>query len=476
MENQTIIGRKYELQQLNEMFTSGESELAVVYGRRRVGKTFLVKECFRNHFDFITTGVHNKSADVQLAMFDNALDEYSQVKHHMSENWYDAFEQLKTHIRSVEHDGKKIIFIDEIAWLDTKDDDFMGAFESFWNGWCTMRNDVMLIVCASSSSWITKKLFRHKGGLFNRSSRRLYLEPFNLGETEQYLISRGVDWTRFDITETYMIMGGIPFYLKQISPQLTYSQNIDTIFFRDHGLLWDEFNSLYDTLFENSELYIRIVRALQKRRIGLTRSEIISETGSPDNGNIGKLLTDLVDSGFVRAYNYFGRSKKDIMYQLRDYYTMFYFTYIEDHYGRDDHFWTNGMDSISRHIWAGYGFEQVALDHIQQIKRKIGIAGVLSECSSWFYRGEDGRRGAQIDLCIDRNDRVISLCEMKFSLADFQVDNAYDRQLRERMETFRMATKTRKALHNVLVTTYGLKSNKYSQIFQIVVTLDDLFN
>lgn len=475
MENKVIIGREYELQQLNEMLTSNESELAIVYGRRRVGKTYLVKECFRGRFDFITTGIHDKSQDVQLTMFNSALDEYSQVRHQMPKDWYDAFEQLKAHIRSVTHEGKKIIFIDEIAWLDTKDGDFMGAFEGFWNGWCTMRNDILLIVCASSSSWITKKLFRHKGGLFNRSSRRLYLNPFNLRETEQFLQSKGVDWTRFEIIETYMIMGGIPFYLKQISPRLTFSQNIDAIFFREHGLLWDEFACLYDTLFEHSELYVKVVRALQKKRIGLTRTEIVSATGLPDNGRLGQLLTDLVDSGFVRAYNYFGRAKKDMMYQLRDYYSMFYLTFIEDHYGRDDHFWTNGMDSASRRVWAGYGFEQVARDHVQNIKQMIGVAGVLSECSGWFSRGEEGLRGAQIDLCIDRNDRVISLCEMKFSVSDFQVDMEYNRQLRERMESFRIVTKTRKALQNVLVTTYGLKPSKYSQIFQCVVTMDDLF-
>lgn len=475
MEKQQIIGRHYELEQLQEMSQTPESEIAIVYGRRRVGKTFLVKECFRGKFDFVVAGIHNKPSDVQLQTFSNALSEYSGETRNIPKDWYEAFEQLKEHIRSIKRKGKKVIFLDEIAWLDTDDTDFMGAFEGFWNGWCTIRNDILLIVCASSTSWITKKLFRHKGGLFNRSSRRLYLNPFTLSETEEYLQSRGIEWTRYDIVESYMIMGGIPFYLKQLSPRLTYSQNIDAIFFKERGLLWDEFTCLYETLFEESEAYMRIVRALQKKRIGLTRSEIVQEAKMANNGLLGEYLTDLVDSGFVRVYTFFGKSKKDMMYQLKDYFTMFYLAHIEKHYGRDEHYWTNSMDSSSRRAWAGYGFEQVAGDHIEQIKRKIGISGVLSECSSWFSRGDDGERGVQIDLCIDRNDRVISLCEMKYSIADFEVDKSYDEHLRERTECFRRATKTRKALQNVLVTTYGLKQNKYSQVFQTVVTMDDFF-
>lgn len=475
MDKQRIIGRQYEWEQLQEMYADQESELVVVHGRRRVGKTFLVKECFRGQFDFITTGLHKKSVSVQLMMFSNALEEYSGEKQRVPSDWYEAFEQLKAYIRTIEHEGKKVLFIDEIAWLDTDDTDFLGAFEGFWNGWCSMRDDILLVVCASASSWVTKKFFRHKGGLFDRSSRKLYLSPFTLAETEEYLQSRGIDWPRYDITEAYMVMGGIPYYLKQLSPRLTYSQNIDTIFFKERGLLYDEFECLYETLFEESDAYLRIVRVLQKKRIGLTRNEIIRETKLADNGLLGEYLSDLVDSGFVRVYNYFGNTKKDMMYQLRDYYTMFYLTYIEEQYGRDERYWTNSMDSAARRSWAGYGFEQVAKDHLPQIKQKIGISGVLSKSSGWFHRGDGDERGTQIDLCIDRNDRVVSLCEMKYSLAEYEVDKAYDEKLRDRQEIFRRETKTRKALQNVLVTTYGLKNNKYALRFQAVVTMEDLF-
>lgn len=332
----------------------------------------------------------------------------------------------------------------------------------------------MLIVCASATSWMTKKFFRHKGGLFNRGSKRLYINPFTLNETEQYLISRGIEWTRYDIVETYMIMGGIPFYLKQLSPRLTFTQNIDTIFFKRNGLLADEFEALYETLFENSEQYLKIIRALQRKRIGLTRSEIVEETKLFSNGVLTGYLEDLTNCGFVRAYCYFGKRKQDTMYQLCDYYTNFYLTYIAEHYGRDEHYWTNAIDDSSRQAWCGYGFEQVCKDHLPQIRQRLGINGVLTESSSWFHKGEEGRRGTQIDLVIDRKDRVISLCDMKYCMTEFTIDRQYDEHLRQRTELFRSVTKTRKALHTVIITTYGVVQNAYSQRVQ-VVTMDDLF-
>jgi len=471
-----LIGRQYEVDQLRDLYSSQEAEMAIIYGRRRVGKTFLVKECFKHQFDFIFTGVYKKSAEVQLALFSAALEESADRPFPSPKDWYEAFAQLKQYLKTIEHeDGRKrLVFIDEIAWLDTGDTDFLGAFEAFWNGWGAEQDDLMLIVCASATSWMTNKFFKHKGGLFNRGSKRLYINPFTLNETEQYLLSRGIEWTRYDIVEVYMIMGGIPFYLKQLSPRLSFTQNIDMIFFKRNGLLADEFKALYATLFEDSDQYLKIIRALQQKRIGLTRKEIVEETNLYNNGVLTTYLDDLVNCGFVRAYCYYGKLKQDTMYQLCDYYTIFYLTYIEQHYGRDEHYWTNALDNSSRHAWCGFGFEQVCKDHVQQIRQKLGISGVLSESSSWFYRGEDGKRGTQIDLIIDRNDRVINLCDMKYYGAEYTIDKQYDEHLRERTEIFRTATKTKKALQTVLITTYGVATNAYSQRVH-VVTMEDLF-
>lgn len=477
MNKQRLIGRKYEASLLSDALLSDESELVVVYGRRRVGKTFLVNEFFNNTFDFKYTGIFQQSTSMQLERFAVSLEDQFGTSLRTPANWYEAFDQLKTQLKEVSHEGKKVVFIDEMPWLDTEKSNFVSALESFWNGWAAAEGDILLIACGSATSWITDTLLGDQGGLFNRAALRIYIKPFSLAETEEYLVSKGIVWSRYDIAECYMIMGGIPFYLKQLNPRWSYTQNIDNIFFREKGLLWDEFDHLYRTLFKQPDNYITIVEALAKKRMGLTRKEIIEATHLPDNGKLGKMLRNLESNEFIRPYNYFGNKKQDTIYQLSDFYTMFYFTYIKEFYGRDSHFWTNSLDNPSRQAWAGYTFEQLCKSHIEQIRSSIGVGAVLCNISSWFCKGDRNteRKGAQIDLLIDRRDRVISICEMKYSINEFTIDADYEASLRNKMEVFRQETKTNKSLQLVMITTYGVKQGKYSNRVQVQVVLDDLF-
>ena len=474
MESVAIIGREKEKQELQRCLQSSEAELVVVYGRRRVGKTFLVREFFGNTFAFQLTGLYNQPKSVQLYNFALALSEYSHNQVMPPVSWLEAFSLLRTYLESLPSDDKKVVFIDEMPWLDTRLSDFLSAFEWFWNGWGASRRDLVLIACGSATSWMADKILANKGGLFNRATSRIYLRPFTLNETEQYLLSRGIQWSRYDIAECYMVMGGIPFYLRLLSPRLSYTANVDELFFKKKGKLWDEFTHLYNTLFTNADAYIQIVEALSTKRMGMTRNEIIASTHLPNNGVLTKMLNNLVDSDFIRPYNFYGRKKRDTIYQLSDYYSIFYFRFIKGGYGKDEQYWTHTLDSPQRRAWAGYTFEQVCKDHVNCIKRAIGISAVLSEVSSWHQL--QGEQRAQIDLLIDRRDRVVNICEVKYALSPFVIDKDYDMVLRSKIETFRQATHTNKALHLTLIATYGLKENAYSSIAQSVVTLDDLFS
>lgn len=472
----SLIGRKNELALLDETMKSKESELVIVYGRRRVGKTFLVNHYFENSYVFKHTGIFKKPTELQLERFSASLEEYSGKSVETPKNWFKAFDMLKQYLRSVNIEGKKVVFVDEMPWLDTPNSDFVAAFEAFWNGWASAEGDIVLIACGSATSWMTDKLLGDKGGLFNRSATRMFLRPFTLLETEQYLKSKGIEWTRYDIAECYMIMGGIPFYLKQLSSKWSLAQNIDNIFFREKGLLWDEFEHLYHTLFSQADAHISVVEALSRKRMGLTRSEIIKETGIADNGNLSKILKNLSDNEFIRPYSYYGNKKRDTVYQLSDFFSMFYFAYIKGNYGRDTHFWSNSIDLPSRRAWAGYTFEQLCLYHLEQIRRGIGISAVQCETSVWFSKADpESRKGAQIDLLIDRRDRIINVCEMKFSIAEYSIDKEYDEKLRNKIDAFRHESKTKKALQLTMITTYGLKHNMYSNRVHSQITLDDLF-
>lgn len=473
MDKNLFIGREYEIRQLEKYRDSKESEFVIIYGRRRVGKTFLVKEFFDDTYDFKVTGLYKKTKKTQLKNFYLALLEYGAAVKKVPSDWLEAFAELKKLLKSIKEKRKKIVFIDELPWLDTRQSDFLGAFESFWNGWGAQQNDIMLVVCGSATTWITKKILSNKGGLFNRAARRIYLMPFTLQETERYLVSRGIHWSRYDIVECYMTMGGIPYYLKLLDNELSYLANIDAVFFKRKGPLWDEFDHLYDTLFGNSKGYLKIIEALATKKSGLTRKELIDETRLEDNGLLTEMLKNLSDSLFVRAYNTFGYNEKNVVYQLADYFTLFYLRFMKGKQNPDEQFWTHFLDNPAKSSWAGQTFEQVCKDHINQVKQAIGISALLTDVSSWH--GTDASSKAQIDLVIDRRDRTINICEIKFSVGEFVIDRDYEDKLRKKIQVFREATQTRKALQLIMITTFGVRRNAHSGIVQSQVTMDDLF-
>ena len=468
-----IIGRIKEQSELMETYRATESKFVVVYGRRRVGKTFLVKEFFDDTYDFKVTGLYKKPKKTQLKNFYLALLEYGAEVKKVPSDWLEAFADLKKLLKSIMVDRKKIVFIDELPWLDTRQSEFLAAFESFWNGWGAQQNDIMLVVCGSATTWITKKILSDKGGLFNRAARRLYLMPFTLQETERYLVSRGIHWNRYDIVECYMTMGGIPYYLKLLDNELSYLANIDTIFFKRKGPLWDEFDHLYETLFGTSKGYLKIIETLATKKSGLTRKEVIDETHLEDNGLLTEMLKNLSDSQFVRAYNTFGYNEKNVVYQLSDYFTLFYLRFMKGKQNPDEHFWTHFLDNPAKSSWAGQTYEQVCKDHINQIKKAIGISAVLTDISAWQGSSASGK--AQIDLVIDRRDRTINICEIKFSVGEFVIDKDYEENLRKKIQVFREATNSRKSLQLIMITTFGVRQNAHSGIMQSQVRMDDLF-
>lgn len=474
MNRSNIIGRTEEIAILEKCVNSPESEFVVVYGRRRVGKTYLVNEFFSDGFTFKTTGLYKKRTREQLVNFAHSLKDYGRENGKVPGDWFEAFSELKQLIvqKRKKDEGKKIIFIDELPWLDTPKSDFLAGFEAFWNGWGAQQHDVLLIVCGSATTWITEKLLENVGGLFNRATRRIYLQAFTLQETESFLLSRGFRWNRYTLTQTYMIMGGIPFYLRLLDYTLSFSENIDRLFFKTGGALWNEFSILYETLFGRSEIYLKIISALAEKKSGMTRDELSSKTGLPKNGDFSKALKNLSDCQFIRIYAQFGK-KRDNIHQLCDYYTLFYLKFIRNNEGKDEHFWSHSMNNPSVTAWMGYTFEQVCKDHLLKIKQTINISDVLTSISSWY--GSNGESKAQIDLLIDRRDQVINLCEIKFSVSEFSIDKDYEMVLRRKISVFKEATKTRKAIQIIMITTYGLRKNSHSELVHKTIVLDNLF-
>lgn len=470
-----IIGRKEEQQILHSAVQSENSEFIAVYGRRRVGKTYLIRETFGYKFTFQHTGLAKGNTKEQLFSFAISLRDAGYDDCPIPKSWLEAFSLLSSYLKN-STDEKKIVFLDELPWMDTARSNFISAFEHFWNGWASARKDIVLIICGSATSWIINKVINDHGGLHNRVTKQIALQPFTLKECERFAESKGLEMSRYQLAECYMVLGGIPYYWSLLEKGLSLAQNIDKIIFAKNGKLSNEFNQLYASLFKSPEQYIDIVTALGKKKAGMTREEIIAATDKYSNGALSKVLDELEYCGFIRKYNGFDKKSKQAIYQLIDNYTLFYFKFIQQNENNDEHFWSASIDSAMHRAWSGLAFERLCMAHTQQIKAALGIAGVLSNVYSWRKEADETSDGAQIDLLIDRKDQVINLCEMKYSLSEYAIDAEYERKLRNKKSAFIDATNTRKAVHLTMVTTFGIKANAHSGIVQNEITLEDLFS
>jgi AAA+ ATPase superfamily predicted ATPase len=468
-----IVGRKLEQKLLNQYLESGKPEFVAVYGRRRIGKTFLIREFFDNKFAFYFSGVENSNKQMQLENFNIAINQYNNTYFPPVKTWNRAFEQLKNTLKQSKTKGRKVIFIDELPWLDTPASGFIPAFEYFWNTWASTQNNIFLIVCGSATSWIINKLIKNRGGLHNRVTRQIALEPFSLGECEEYAKSKKLALDKKNILDYYMIIGGVPYYWEQLDKSLGLANNIDNLFFKKNGALRNEFDKIYNSLFNNSEKYIRVVNFIGKKRMGQTRDEIVHGTGLANGGSLTRLLKELEQCGFIRSYNNYGKKMKEKLYQLIDYFSLFHLNFIQNRKVSDESYWTNMLNTPSINSWRGYAFEQVCLDHISQIRRKLGISGVLTYTLSW--RGKSENEGAQIDLLIERNDRIINLCEIKYADSEYVITKTIDENLRHKRSIFINETKVRKTVHTTMITTYGVKHNAYWNNIQSEIIMNDLF-
>lgn len=472
-----LIGREKECLELKRCVDSDRSEFVIIYGRRRVGKTFLVDQYFSGKYDFSFVGGHKLPRQRQLRNFAKALKKYSNSdKESKFKDWFEAFDALEEHLEALPHERKKVVFIDEMPWIDTMKSDFVDALENFWNSWAARRDDILFITSGSATSWMVDKLIENQGGLHARITSSIYLRPFNLHETEQYLLSKHGKWDRYQILQCYMVFGGIPFYLSLLDTKSSLVQNIDRLFFQKNGVMQIEFGELYNALFTNADQYIAVVKLLAEHRNRMTRKEL-SDALKLEGGKLTCILNNLERCDFIAKNLYYGHKLKDCIYQLTDFYTLFYYKFIAGNIGKDEQWWSHNFESRSVEIWQALSFELLCKLHAEQIKKALGISGMSCELSIWKAPANRNLStpGSQIDLIIDRADRIIHLCEIKFSKGPYRITNDYEYKLRERMELFRELTKTRKSLVHTFITTYGIANGIHSSIVHSEVTMDDYF-
>ena len=475
-----MIGRKEEIQELNDLYDSDEAQFVAIYGRRRVGKTYLISETFQGRFTFRHAGL-SPSSDLKVGMLKAQLDSFYESlimqgmeKSEKPKSWMDAFFLLKQHLEKNDTGARQLVFIDELPWLDTPRSNFIMALEGFWNNWGCHRKNLMLVVCGSANSWILDNLINNHGGLYNRVTYQIHLLPFSLKECEEYYMEKNIKFSRYDIVQSYMVFGGIPYYMGYVNKKLSFAQNVDNIFFSQKASLADEFDRLFESIFDKPEHIKSIVRMLFTKNAGYTRNEIIKALHLSNSGHLTKHLKALISSGFVIKYVPFGVPKKEEHYKLVDPFCLFYLHFVEGKTSLVGKRWEQSNNTQPVVSWRGFAFENVCFNHIEQIKKSLGISGVVTSTSAWSKKKDDAE-GAQIDLLIVRNDNVINMCECKFYSDEFTVDEAYFRKVSRRAEMLLEKSSPKNAIYSTLITTYGLKQNEYRDAFINVVTLDDLF-
>jgi AAA+ ATPase superfamily predicted ATPase len=470
-----ITGREEEIEILNKLLQSTQPELLVIYGRRRVGKTFLIKTFYKKHIAFSCSGQYLGKTKEQLLNFAEQLNTcFPNRKPALAPaSWQEAFSQLKDCIDSIGHGRKKVIFFDELPWLDSHKSGFLSSFSYFWNMYASQRNDLIVVICGSAASWIIEKVINNKGGLHNRITQRIRLMPFTLKETEQYLQSRQIRLNRYQLLQLYMVMGGIPQYLNAVERGKSAIQNIEAICFSKDGALANEFNNLYAALFNSPQKHVQVIKALAQKNMGLTRGELLKAGKLLTGGGITAVLTELVESGFIEKVYPFENQEKNALYRLTDEFSLFYFRFMQHSNAKRKTGWLTGRAYTA---WCGYAFENICFKHAHQIKTALQIAGIQSAQYSWYLPGDKDAEGAQIDLLIDRADKCVNVCEIKFSAEPFSIDKKYAAALNNKLMTFRKHTGIRKTLLLTFITTYGLTDNDYKQqLADVEITMEALF-
>jgi uncharacterized protein len=471
---QNIIGRKAELEILDRIYESKKSEFVILYGRRRVGKTYLVDQRFGEHFTFRMTALGNATLEQQLINFHTTMVATApHIGEGVPPNWFQAFQRI-IKLASESKQPRKVLFFDELPWFDTNNSDFLQALEHFWNSWASLRKDILLIGSGSAAAWMINELINNRGGLHNRITERIALQPFNLVETEQFLQAKGAVYTRYQLLELYMAMGGIPYYLENILVNRSVAQNIDRMFFTPGGVLNVEYDNLFRSLFDKYDRHVAIIEVLIQKSKGMIRKELLAAAKLKDGGTATQILDELEKSGFIRRYFPFGKARREVFYQLIDPFTLFYLTFVKESKAEGQGAWLTHINNPKWRSWSGYAYEYICRYHLEAIKKALGIRGVYTEVSAW--RSKETGNGAQIDLIIDRNDRVINICEIKFSIEKFSITKPYAENLSNKLSVFRSETGTNKTLFLTMITTVGLKPNQYSQqLVNDALDMNDLF-
>ena len=493
-----MIGRKKEIKLLNEICDLEESSLVAIYGRRRIGKTYLVNHMFKKYrqdclfFEF--TGAYDGDKRGQIDNFIDQVYEWFYVEPSFEiKSWSDAFRFLKRtidkEIKKRDSNEKVIVFLDEVPWIDRSNKGgFLSALGYFWNTWCEPRENVVLILCGSNSSWIRDKILKNaRGSLYQRVTHQISMYPFDLKETKAYLLEqKGFMIDNKTVTDIYMIFGGVAKYLSFLNPNESSAENIDRVFFSIHGSMYREYDELFSSLFaDKSDYYKSVIELLCTRRSGFSLSDISKAFNEKLGGKLRLAIAELEECGFIKGLSKYGNSVRGVNYMIVDPYILFHHKWIKG-FSRNDiatlpnNYWLHKSSSQSYAVWSGYAFEIVVMVNIRLYLNAIGRLGFFSGVYHWQHMAKsEDEQGAQIDMVVNYGNNIFDILECKYYNSEYVISKEYAKNIKNKLSMFKkygLYSKQKSELRLVFLTSYGVKMNAEAHSLNISrVCLDDLF-
>jgi AAA+ ATPase superfamily predicted ATPase len=454
-QNPHFIGRRRELARLNAITNQNVASIIVVHGRRRVGKTELIEQFYRDRHLLKFEGVEGQNTAYQQRLFLRQLAEYvgdAAIAALSFSSWLEIFQYTARYVTQ----GTWTLFFEEVQWLACYEDTFVSELKYAWDNYFRYNDKLILVLCGSSPSFMIGKVLK-SSALYNRSMHELPLEQFSLDETRQFLDGK---YDHQEVMDAYLSVGGIPEYLKFLKT--------------DSSVLL----ALCKSLASNKH-YATIVEYLSKRRHA-TRTQIAARLEIETGGSLTALLTDLELCGFIERFTPFnlGENAKLARYAVRDRYLQFYYKFIDAKRGEIargafDRNPTAALASDTYYIWLGYAFERYCRANAHKLAQMLGFGAVGFHAGAFYNRAtEKEDADYQIDLVFERNDRVFTLCEIKYLRGP--ASKKIIQEFEKKLDLF--ANPLKRSIQKVLIAAHGAETSvANSGYFDHILTLEDIF-
>jgi AAA+ ATPase superfamily predicted ATPase len=413
-----FIGRKVEIAQLTALIDLPRPSIAVIYGRRRVGKSELIRHVTQGKNVLSFEGLEGQPKHKQIKNFLFQLSAQSNIREKNISDWPDALILLRT----LTQDGQWIIILDEFQWMANYQNELVSVIKMIWEKYLSQNPDLTLILCGSIASFMKSKVLK-SSALYGRTDYELNLHELNLSEISEFFPGKGSD----EVIDTAMLVGGIPKYLELISEYPSLYDALEPLAFSQDGFFKTEYDRLFASHFGKKPIFMKIIQTLATNPYGLTTGKLAKEMQVASGGTLCHQLDDLESAGFLHSIIPFDKPEGSKLrkYILMDAYVRFYHSIIRGSMKETTPPNTQFhaiMSSPRYAAWAGMAFEFLCMRHHKEISRILGFHGIPYTAGPFFQRKTLDTPGVQIDLLFERSDKILVLCEMKYLLASVPGD------------------------------------------------------